>query len=93
MVGMQSPQIAIQFLLYALDCVLAQTRPKFRLSALIERQATIHGRLKVELQTELFNSTNSVNFGGPQTSSGPGIIALTQVNNPRAIQLGLRVVF
>jgi hypothetical protein len=68
----------------------------FGLNALIEKQLTIHERLKMEFRTELFNLTNSVNYAGPQTSitsSAFGTIALTQVNNPRAIQFGLRVVF
>ena len=50
----------------------------------------------MQLRTELFNATNSVNFAGPQTaitSSAFGTISLTQVNNPRAIQFGLRVLF
>ena len=68
----------------------------FGLNALIEKQVMVHERLKVDFRTELFNATNSVNFAGPQTSitsSAFGTIALTQVNNPRAIQFGLRVVF
>jgi Carboxypeptidase regulatory-like domain/TonB dependent receptor-like, beta-barrel len=70
--------------------------PNFGLNALIEKQLTIHERLKMEFRTELFNVTNSVNFAGPQnaiTSSAFGTISLTQVNNPRAIQFGLRIVF
>jgi hypothetical protein len=68
----------------------------FGLNALIEKQVVLHERVKVEFRTELFNATNSVNFAGPQTSitsSAFGTIALTQVNGPRAIQFGLRVVF
>ena len=68
----------------------------FGLNALIEKQVMFHERFKVEFRTELFNVTNSVNFAGPQTSitsSAFGTISLTQVNNPRAIQFGLRVVF
>ena len=52
--------------------------------------------LKTDSRTELFNATNSVNFAGPQTSitsSAFGTISLTQVNNPRALQFGLRVLF
>ena len=68
----------------------------FGLNALIEKQVSFHERYRVEFRTELFNATNSVNFAGPQTSitsSAFGTIALTQVNNPRAIQLGLKVAF
>jgi hypothetical protein len=68
----------------------------FGLNALIEKQISFYERYKIEIRTELFNATNSVNFGGPQTgitSSAFGTIALTQVNNPRALQFGMRFVF
>jgi hypothetical protein len=68
----------------------------FGLNLLIEKQVKLGERFKVEFRTELFNATNSVNFAGPQTnitSSAFGTIALTQVNNPRTIQFGLRVAF
>ena len=68
----------------------------FGLNALIEKELTLHERFRMQLRTELFNAANSVNFAGPQTaitSSAFGTISLTQVNNPRAIQFGLRVVF
>ncbi len=68
----------------------------FGLNALIEKQWIYRERYRVEFRTELFNTTNSVNFAGPQTSitsSAFGRISLTQVNVPRAIQFGLRVAF
>ncbi len=68
----------------------------FGLNALIEKQVIFTERVRAEIRTELFNVTNSVNFAGPQTSitsSAFGTIALTQVNTPRIIQFGLRVVF
>jgi hypothetical protein len=68
----------------------------FWLNALIEKELTLHERVKAQFRTELFNVTNSVNFAGPQTaitSSAFGTISPTQVNNPRAIQFGLRVLF
>ena len=61
-----------------------------------ERIAPYKVPSRIQFRTELFNVTNSVNFAGPQTSitsSAFGTISLTQVNNPRAIQFGLRVVF
>jgi hypothetical protein len=70
--------------------------PNFGLNALIEKRISVHERYKVEFRTELLNATNSVNFAGPQTSitsSAFGTISLTQVNNPRAIQFGLKVSF
>jgi len=68
----------------------------FGLNALIEKQLVFRERIRIQFRTELFNVTNSVNFAGPQTnitSSAFGSIALTQVNNPRAIQFGLKVLF
>ena len=68
----------------------------FWLNALIEKQVVFNERLRMQVRTELLNATNSVNFAGPQTaitSSTFGVIFLTQVNNPRAIQFGLKVVF
>lgn len=68
----------------------------FGLNALIEKQISFRERYKLEIRTELFNATNSVNFAGPQTnitSAAFGTIALTQVNNPRAMQFGMRFVF
>ena len=68
----------------------------FGLNALIEKQLVLNERFRMQFRTELFNATNSVNFAGPQTaitSSAFGAISLTQVNNPRAIQFGLKVVF
>ena len=70
--------------------------PNFGLNALIEKRVSFHERYKVEFRTELLNATNSVNFAGPQTSitsSAFGTISLTQINNPRAIQFGLKVGF
>jgi hypothetical protein len=50
----------------------------------------------VDFRTELFNALNQVIFGGPVTgfTSGDfGKIRLNQVNTPRQIQFGLRLVF
>jgi len=66
------------------------------INALIEKQWTLYERLKMEFRGELFNATNSVVFGGPQTSitsSAFGTISLNQANTPRIVQFGLRVVF
>jgi hypothetical protein len=49
----------------------------------------------VQLRIETFNTTNRVTFGAPNispTSSAFGMIS-TQVNSPRAIQLGARMVW
>ena len=60
------------------------------------RRRSIAVRRRMQLRTKLFNATNSVNSAGPQTaitSSAFGTISLTQVDNPGAIQFGLRVLF
>jgi hypothetical protein len=40
----------------------------FGLTALIEKELPLHERVRMQLRTELFNATNSVNFAGPQTA-------------------------
>ncbi len=63
---------------------------------LIEKRFSITERVALDLRTELFNAINQVNFAGPQgniTSTDFGLIRLTQVNTPRQIQFGLRLVF
>lgn len=66
------------------------------LDALIEKQIAINERFRLEFRTELFNATNSVVFGGPQTSitsTGFGHVSLTQANTPRVVQFALRFAF
>ena len=66
------------------------------LNLLIEKQTMLYERMHLDFRTELFNATNSVVFGGPQTvitSSAFGTIALNQVNTPRVIQFALRLAF
>lgn len=68
----------------------------FGWDALIEKRFAITERVGVDFRTELFNTTNSVVFGGPNTtvtSADFGRIRLSQVNLPRQIQFGLRLNF
>ncbi len=52
--------------------------------------------LKLQLRAEAFNATNSPQFGNPSTSlasTTPGVVTLTQTNDPRNIQLALKLVW
>jgi trimeric autotransporter adhesin len=55
----------------------------------------IKERLKAQFRAEAFNATNTVEFGNPGTtysSSTFGVIS-SQINQPRMVQLGVRVSF
>jgi hypothetical protein len=57
---------------------------------------TLHERFNLQFRAEAFNATNSPQFNPPNTGlSGttPGLVTLTQENDPRNIQLSLRVRF
>ena len=56
----------------------------------------VHERFNVQFRAEAFNATNSPQFGGPNTGlngTTAGVVTLTQQNDPRNIQLSLRVKF
>jgi hypothetical protein len=53
-------------------------------------------RVKMEFRAEAFNAFNTPEFGDPNTtatSSLFGIVPNTQANDPRAIQMALRLTF
>jgi hypothetical protein len=60
------------------------------------KAVTVHERWNVQFRAEAFNATNSPQFNTPSTSltsTSAGTVTLTQVNDPRNIQLSLRVRF
>ena len=57
---------------------------------------TLHENLNLQFRAEAFNVTNSPQLGGPNTTlngATAGQVGLTQANDPRNIQLGLRLQF
>ena len=60
------------------------------------KQFKIHEALNFEIRGEFFNVLNTPNFGAPGTTPNTtsyGLVTLTQVNDPRLIQLTARINF
>ena len=60
------------------------------------KAVTLHEKYRLQFRAEAFNMTNSPQFNTPSTSlaaASAGVVTLTQVNDPRNIQLSLRVAF
>ncbi len=60
------------------------------------KAVTLHERLRLQFRAEAFNATNSPQLGAPGTgltSATAGVVGLTQSNDPRNIQLALRLMF
>jgi hypothetical protein len=56
----------------------------------------LHETLRLQFRAEAFNFTNSPQLGNPSTSltsTAAGSIGLTQSNDPRNVQLSLRLSF
>ena len=57
---------------------------------------SLHESWNLQFRAEAFNATNSPQFGGPNTSlngTSAGVVTLTQQNDPRNVQLSLRLRF
>ena len=60
------------------------------------KMITLHERFKLQFRAEAFNMTNSPQLGNPSTSLGSttaGQRSLSQSNDPRSVQLALRLMF
>jgi hypothetical protein len=60
------------------------------------KAVALHERVRLQFRAEAFNATNSPQLGSPSTSltsNGAGAVGLTQSNDPRNIQLALRLMF
>jgi hypothetical protein len=60
------------------------------------KSVTLREQMRLQFRAEAFNVTNSPQFNTPSTSltsTTAGVVTLTQVNDPRNIQLSLRLTF
>ena len=60
------------------------------------KAVALHENWKLQFRAEAFNATNSPQLGSPSTSltsTAAGTVGLTQSNDPRNIQLALRLMF
>jgi hypothetical protein len=83
---------------------LATTGPYLNIRELVHplmdvsvfKRFIIHEASSFELRGEFFNVMNTPNFGAPGTTPGAtsyGVVTLTQVNDPRLVQLTARINF
>ena len=85
------------FFVALLSCVSvswAATAPNA--DASLFKAVQVHERFNVQFRAEAFNATNTPQLGGPSTSltsTSAGVVSMTQSNDPRNIQLSLRVRF
>jgi xanthine/uracil permease len=60
------------------------------------KAVTLHERWNLQFRAEMFNATNSPQFNTPNTTlsgTSAGVVTLTQINDPRNVQLSLRLRF
>jgi hypothetical protein len=63
---------------------------------MIEKRFAMRENVRLTFRAEFLNAFNQVTFSGPTTSvtsASFGYISLTQSNNPRNVQLSLRLTF
>ena len=58
---------------------------------LLFKSFTIHERMKAQFRANAYNLANTPVFGGPNTTSG--VIGIGQVNDPRIVELALKLNF
>lgn len=90
----QMPSYTLRTLNWNIDGVRTHIVPRADLS--IVKKFTLHERFNTQLRGEFFNLTNTPQFGGPNTGltdKNFGKVTLAQQNDPRIIQISLRVAF
>jgi len=71
-----------------------QTTPLFDMNLI--REFWVHEGHRLMIKANAYNATNSPIFGFPGNnpqSANFGVVPITQINNPRAIELGVRYAF
>jgi hypothetical protein len=64
------------------------------MDAKVGKNWTIAERLRLEYRLEMFNFTNTPNFGAPNgTLNNPQVAAITSAADPRRVQMGTKLVF
>ena len=71
-----------------------QTAPQFTMN--LVREFRLYEGHRIQFKASAYNATNSPIFGFPGTNpqaANFGVVPITQINNPRAIELGARYAF
>jgi hypothetical protein len=64
------------------------------MDAKIGKNWTIAERLRLEYRLEMFNFTNTANFGVPNgTLNNAQVARITTAADPRRVQMGMKLVF
>lgn len=90
----QQPAFTLRTLSSRFPDVRTLRRPQYDFS--IFKSFRIWETVNLQFRAEAFNLTNTVWFGGPNTTLGGsafGVVTKSQANDPRNVQLALRLVF